>query len=258
MEITFLGTGGGRFNLLTQDRKTGGFRIDSQSASIHVDPGPGALLNSLKMKLSPQTLDALIVTHYHVDHCTDANVFVEGMTDHLFTKKGILIGSAYSIEGDSAGDRGVSKYHSKHVERCAVAEWGKKEEFKTAKGSFSIEYTKTVHDEPTCFGFKLTMDGKTIGYTSDTTYFDELGSLFRGCDLFIPNCLKPKQDQYNEHLTADNVVDILETARPKKTYLNHMGMTLIKTGPKKVARYIAKKSGLHCEAADDFKTIKVE
>ena len=82
MEIVFLGTGGGRFVLVKQLRWTGGFRINSPSANIHVDPGPGALTHSHSLKQDPLKLDAIIVTHYHIDHCSDAAVLIEGMTDY--------------------------------------------------------------------------------------------------------------------------------------------------------------------------------
>ena len=45
MKLTFLGSGGGRFATITQKRMTGGFRIDDiDGMNIHVDPGPGALV----------------------------------------------------------------------------------------------------------------------------------------------------------------------------------------------------------------------
>ena len=72
MEIVFLGTGGGRINLIKQARATGGFRINSANTSIHVDPGPGALITSVKYREDPLKLNAVIVTHAHVDHSNDS------------------------------------------------------------------------------------------------------------------------------------------------------------------------------------------
>jgi hypothetical protein len=47
-EIVFLGTGGGRFSMITQKRRTGGLRVISEKMNVHVDPGPGALIYSLQ------------------------------------------------------------------------------------------------------------------------------------------------------------------------------------------------------------------
>ena len=142
MKLTFLGTGGGRINLVDQIMHTGGFRIDSKSANIHIDPGPGALIHSLNKKLNPKELDAVIVSHYHLDHCSDASVLIEAMTGYTFKKRGIFIGSKFTVEGDSKGDRSVSAYHMNLPEKVYSAEFGERKKFQTEKGSFEIEIIK--------------------------------------------------------------------------------------------------------------------
>ncbi len=112
MEIIFLGTGGGRINLIKQVRGTGGFRVESRSANIHVDPGPGALIHSIKNRLDPLSLDCVIVTHNHVDHVTDAMALIEGMTHYGLKKRGIIIGSRHTILGDESGDKGIPPVES--------------------------------------------------------------------------------------------------------------------------------------------------
>ena len=124
MELIFLGTGGGRINLIKQVRGTGGFRINSKSANIHVDPGPGALIRSIKLKQFPGTLDLIIVTHNHIDHVSDAMVLSEGMTEYGLKKRGILIGSKNVILGSEKSDRGVSLYHQSKVKIVYAAEFG--------------------------------------------------------------------------------------------------------------------------------------
>ncbi|MFZ5501619.1 MAG: MBL fold metallo-hydrolase, partial [Candidatus Micrarchaeota archaeon] len=227
------------------------FRILSRSADIHVDPGPGALVHSVRNRLNPLHLDAIIVTHNHVDHMTDAMAMVEGMTQYGLKKRGIIIGSRHTMEGDESGDRGVSAYHQSKVERAVVAQWGKKESFKTRSGSFTLEPVEVKHEEPTAFGFKLAMDGKTLGYTSDTEYLDSLGKDFSDCDLLIVNCIKPKADKYTGHLTSDEVIDVLKTAKPKMAAITHMGIKMLRLGPGEEARRISEESGVKTIAAKD-------
>jgi len=108
MELVFLGTGGGRINLIKQTRGTGGFRINSNSANIHVDPGPGALVHSVREKQDPLSLDCVLVTHNHIDHSTDAMALIEGMTHYGQKKRGINIGISNTIIGEEAAERGKS------------------------------------------------------------------------------------------------------------------------------------------------------
>jgi phosphoribosyl 1,2-cyclic phosphodiesterase len=255
MEIVFLGTGGGRVNLVQQHRWTGGFRING-SLHIHVDPGPGALIHSIQAKQNPSSLDAIIVTHEHIDHCSDANVLVEAMTHYTLKKRGIIIGSRNSIQGDSKGDMGFTHYHLSKAKEVYSARWGEKKEFKCERGSFEIEILKAVHEEDTCFGFKLKMDGFTIGYTSDTEYFDGLYEQYSGCDWLVVNAMKPLKDEYGGHLSLDRVLGLLKTAKPKMALLTHMGMKMLREGPEKEAARIEKESGVRTLAAKDGMTVK--
>ena len=123
-EIIFLGTGGGRFALTTQKRRTGGIRIISDSVNIHVDPGPGALIYSLEMGLDPQKLDAILVSHSHLDHSNDAGVLIEAMTHGTTQKKGIFAASHSVIDGNDVCDPAVSRYHKNLPEKIVEATAG--------------------------------------------------------------------------------------------------------------------------------------
>ena len=250
MEIIFLGTGGGRFNLLKQIRATGGFRINSKSANIHIDPGPGALLHSLRLGLDLLKLDCVVVSHYHVDHVNDAELLVEAMSNYTKEKGGIIIGSKYTIEGDELGDSGIGIYHQRLAGEICIAKHGEKKKFKTKKGEFEMEFIKAKHDEETAFGFKLWLDGKIIGYTSDTEYFDGIGEQYKNCDYLIVHCLKPEPDKYHGHLTSSDVTKILKTAKPKLAILSHFGMRMLYIADKEATK-IENESGVRTIAAKD-------
>ena len=254
MELVFLGTGGGRVNLIRQIRKTGGFRINSQSANIHVDPGPGALVSSVRLRQDPLTLDAVIVTHSHVDHANDANLMIEGMSRFALETKGIIIASRNCLEGD---DHPITKYHQGHAKEVCVAKYGERRKFTTRKGSFEIEFIEVRHDEPTTFGFKLYMDGRVIGYTSDTNMFEGLGERFTGCDVLIVNCLKPMSDGIPDHLETGDAIRILRTAKPKKGIISHFGLKMIRADPALEAQKIEYESEVETIAAGDGMRIEV-
>jgi ribonuclease BN (tRNA processing enzyme) len=251
MEIVFLGTGGGRVNLIKQARATGGFRINSRSADIHVDPGPGALVHSVRNGQDPLKLDAIVVTHNHTDHVTDAIVMIEGMTSYALKKRGILIGSRRTIEGGDGMERGINSWHQSKVGEVYAAAYDQRRRFETGKGSFEIEPRRMKHEEPTTFGFRLFMDGIVLGYITDTDYIESLGRDFTGCDLLIVNCIKPQADGYRGHLTTSDVIRVLREARPRKCVITHLGMKMLKAGPAREAERITRESGVETIAARD-------
>ena len=99
-EIVFVGTGGGRFAMITQKRRTGGMRVLSERLNVHLDPGPGALIYSLSMGLDPQRLNAVLVSHSHPDHANDAEVLTEAMSHGTREKRGLLAAAHSVLEGN--------------------------------------------------------------------------------------------------------------------------------------------------------------
>jgi phosphoribosyl 1,2-cyclic phosphodiesterase len=257
MEIVFLGTGGGRVNLIKQIRATGGFRINSVSANIHVDPGPGALLQSLRFKQDPIHLDAMIVTHDHTDHIGDARVLIEAMSGFALKKNGILIGSRSVLEGKGGVDRGIGIWHQNLAVSVYEASSKETKKFETKKGSFEIEPFPMKHNDESTFGFKLRMDGKTVGYISDTEFQTTLGEDFSGCDLLLINCIKPEGDKYDGHLTIADVIEIVKKAKPSVCVITHFGLKMLNAGPAKEAQRIESATGVKTIAAKDGQRIVV-
>ncbi len=255
MEIVFLGTGGGRFNLVRQIRRTGGFRING-SLNIHVDPGPGALSSSLQFGQDAGKLDLVIITHSHIDHTNDAGLLVEAFSRYS-QKRGFLIGSKSAIEGDEHGDRGISRYHLGSLEKYWVAQAGRKLELEMRGKGLSLMAAKVKHEDSTGFGFVLGMDGKRVGYTSDTEYFEGIGRQYAGCEVLLANSLKPKEDGVPGHLDTIGTAKLVSEAKPNLAVMTHLGMAMLKAGPEKQAAIVERESGVRTVAAQDGMRIDV-
>ncbi|MCX8175519.1 MAG: MBL fold metallo-hydrolase [Candidatus Micrarchaeota archaeon] len=258
VEIVFLGTGGGRFNLVKQIRRTGGFRLNG-SLSIHVDPGPGALFGCQMFGQDAEKTDVIVVTHNHIDHMNDVNLLIEAMADGWRVKKrGLLVASSSVIEGDEKGDRGVSRFHLERLEKFMMAKPGDRLELEREGRKADFVATKAKHDDESDFGFVISMDGCKVGYTSDTEYFEGLGRQYAGCDVLVANCLKPKEDGIPGHLSSAATVKLASEAKPGLLVLTHLGMSMLKAGPEKEAEAIGKKSGVKTVAARDGMRIDAE
>ena len=60
-KITFLGTGGGRIIIAHQLRATGGVILNLEDTQIHIDPGPGSLVQAKEHNLDPTKTDLVLV-----------------------------------------------------------------------------------------------------------------------------------------------------------------------------------------------------
>ncbi len=242
MRIIFLGTGGGRSNLINQLLWTGGFRIEG-SLRVHVDPGPGALVRSLSLGYSVLNLDGLIVSHFHLDHVSDANVLIEGITQMTRKRRGFVIASEKTIS-----EKAISSYHQKLVSFLKIPD-GKDIEYKSMK----LETIFTRHPGTKGFGFKMYMDGKTIGYTSDTEYFDEMSKFFKNCDVLIANTLKPKRDKWKGHFTIEDAKILFEKTKPKLGIMSHFNIFhhFKNKKPEEYARDLSEELNLNIIAAKD-------
>jgi len=84
-KVIFLGTAGARVMVASQILASGGLWFNLGGTQILFDPGPGTLVRAVKKKLKPTKLDAIILSHRHLDHSADANIMIEAMTCLLYT-----------------------------------------------------------------------------------------------------------------------------------------------------------------------------
>ncbi|RLI33636.1 MBL fold metallo-hydrolase [Candidatus Bathyarchaeota archaeon] len=256
LEIFFLGTGGGRFSIVTQKRRTGGLRIISGRVNLHVDPGPGALVYSIEQHLDPRKITGLLITHVHPDHANDGNVLLEAMTGGALRKHGFLACARSVTRGNEHADPTISRYHRELPEKVVELKAGDR----VSLGGVEVEAVKAVHYDPDTIGFKLRLpEGETLGYTSDTEYFEGVGEAYKGLDALILCTMRPRGAPLKWHMSIDDAVKILEEAKPRQALLTHFGMRMLsQTTPEEEAKYVERVTGIPTQAARDNMRVKVE
>jgi len=250
--IKFLGTAGARFVVMRQFRASGGVWISVGKTNLYIDPGPGALVRCLnsKPKLDPSTLDGILLTHKHLDHSGDVNVMIEAMTEGGFKKRGVLFAPKDALEEDSV----VLKYVQAFVEKIEVL--GENSEFRIGEIRFST--TQKHRHQVETYGLNFGTS-PTISFITDTKFFPELPDLYLGEILVIHVVrLKPIGDDPIEHLSIEDVKNIIRKAKPKLTVLTHFGMTMIQAKPWVVAAELEKELGSKVIAASDGLKLDLE
>ena len=254
LELVFLGTGGGRFATITQKRRTGGIRFLSKSLNMHLDPGPGALIYSLSMGLNPQKIMAVLVSHRHPDHYTNAEILIEAMTRGMLKKRGIVAAPRSVLFGDEEGGPSISKYHQRMPEKVIEVKPG----VVFQVGDTRVIATEARHTDPDTVGFRFeTPDVGDVGYTSDTEFFEGVGKAYEGVRLLLLCVMRPSGKPWKGHMTTDDAIKIVEEASPEMAVATHFGMKMIFDGPYREAKLIEEKTGVPTIAASDGMRMRV-
>ena len=253
-EIVFLGTGGGRFTTITQKRQTGGIRILSNRLNIHLDPGPGALVYSLNAGLNPQKLEAVLISHRHPDHYSDAEILVEAMTRGMLKKRGVVAAPPNILLGNTETGPAISTYHQKMIENLITLKPGVN--FKIAKTK--IVATEAKHTDPETVGFRFEIpEIGPIGYTADTEYFEGIEKEYRGVRVLILSVMRPIGSPWAGHMTPKEAAKIVDTVKPELAIATHFGMKMIFSGPAYEIKTIEETTGVPTVAAFDGMKMRV-
>ncbi|MDF2957964.1 MAG: Phosphoribosyl 1 [Candidatus Alkanophagales archaeon MCA70_species_1] len=247
-QVKFLGTAGARFVMMRQLRSSAGTWLSLGGTNVLIDPGPGTLVRcaTSRPKLNPTTLDAIILSHKHLDHANDVNVMIEAMTEGGFKKRGMLLCPSDAISGD---DPVVMKYLRSYLDEIKVFEEG---------GSYNVGNLKIstpkrhVHGVET-YGLEFSLRGRSeplISFITDTKYFEGLEDVYNGRILVI-NVVRYEMREGVDHLCVKDVEKIIKARQPELAILTHFGMTMLRNKPHEIARKLSERTGANVIAAHD-------
>jgi phosphoribosyl 1,2-cyclic phosphodiesterase len=248
VEVVFLGTGGGRFTTITQKRRTGGIRIISNRLNIHLDPGPGALIYSLEAGLNPQKLNAVLISHRHPDHYTNAEILVEAMTRGMLKKRGTIAAPPNILTGNKENGPAISTYHQQMIQKVTVVKPG----VNFMVGRTKVVATQAMHTDPEAVGFRFEIpEVGAIGYTADTEYFEGIEEQYRGVRVLIVSVMRPLGSPWTGHMTPKEAVRLVDDVKPEMAVATHFGMKMLFSGPSYEVKMIEEKTGVPTVAAFD-------
>ncbi|MDZ7264451.1 MAG: MBL fold metallo-hydrolase [candidate division KSB1 bacterium] len=248
--IKFLGTAGARYVVARQLRSSAGTWYNFDGVNILVDPGPGTLVRcfSSRPPLDPATLQAIVLTHCHIDHSTDMNVLIEAMTDSGHQKGKIVITTAEAIGREPV----IFSYVRDYLGKLELMNAGA--EFEIAPTIRMITPIAHRHTAET-YGLKFQLPWGVVSHIVDTSYFEELAAAYAGSDVLIMNVVRLENKSDREkgilHLTVADADKIIQAVQPKAAIITHFGMTMVRAKPWIVAQKLSETSGVPVIAASD-------
>lgn len=246
--ITFLGTAGARFVVARQLLASGGAWLRLGTTQILLDPGPGSLVQAARGKLDPTKLEAIILSHRHLDHSGDINIMIEAMTDGGTRKHGVVF-----VPGDALNqDPVILSYLQSYPQDIQLL---------TEGGSYVVKDVSFVtpirHRHPVeTYGFIFRTPRHTVSWITDTRYFDDLADHYSG-ELLIINVVRLSPGAPVDHLSLPEAKSIIEGVRPRMAILTHFGMTMWRAKPWELAAGLSEETGVPVLAARDGLTFNL-
>ena len=211
MKLTALGVWGG---YPTRDAGTTSYLLQSEEGfNLLLDAGSRAV-TELEHELSPNDLDATILSHYHEDHIADLGALRQYR--QLQTVKPQIL----PIYGHQENEYEFSKLSLENVSEGIAYDV----ENGTSVGPFDIQFLKTVHPV-ICYAMRIVerATGQVLIYTGDTGYFAELVDFSKDADILLADVyfFKDKVKMPN-HLSSVEAGEIAAQANVKKLVLTHL------------------------------------
>ncbi len=239
--IHFFGTTGNKDIFFKKIRSSGGLYLSVDNTNIIIDPGVNTFykyINAYEDKI-----DGIVLSHIHIDHANDLNIFVELMTEGGEEKKGTLLLPSQAIENQV-----LQPYLKEFPEHVCMIEPRAKYQIKNIEIVSSIEHKHGVET----YGFVIKSKKHHIGLVTDTAYFPKLLDSYKNCDILIMNVPYYLNDKVKpKHLDIPAVEEFMKAIKPQKVILTHFNSNILKANPFLIAENLSKEYGIEVIAAED-------
>lgn len=239
--IHFFGTTGNKDIFFKKIRSAGGLYFHVDDTNLIIDPGVYTFYKYIHTY--QDKIDGIILSHIHIDHSNDLNIFVELMTNGGEEKRGTVLVPNQAIE-----EKVLYSYLKDFPEHLEIVKPNSKYAIKNIEITSSIEHKHGIEN----YGFKIKTKNHLIGLVTDTAYFPELLVSYQNCEILIMNVPYHIQDkQKPKHLDIPATQEFIKAIKPKKVVLTHFNEDILKANPVLLASKLTEKYGIEVIVAED-------
>jgi ribonuclease BN (tRNA processing enzyme) len=206
-------------------RASAAFWLATDGGSLLLDCSADAMHRMAEEDLDWANLDAIWISHLHLDHCGGLASLLFGLKHSPQTQEREKPLKIFGCEGverllkaiDESNDYGLFKQPFP-VEMHEFAGSG---EFSPFEG-IRCETFKTPHTRESLAMRLTNSENKTVVYSADTGVSEELAMFARGADLFVLECSFYENKPVQTHLNLAEAMLIAQMAGPRRLLLTHL------------------------------------
>ena len=222
MKLTVLGSGGSVPHPL---RSSSGYWLETQSGTVLLDCSASVPHRIAQERLDWAGLDAVWISHFHLDHSGGLAAFLHGMRHAPQTrdrKKPLnIFGPAGVRQLIDTFDAASGHRLLKQRFPVEIIEVGDLENFEIVPGIQAVA-SKTPHTSESLGIHIRDADGRTIVYTSDTGFSDVVAAFAQGVDLLLIECSFVRDKTLENHLELAEAMHVIRKSKPKRAVLTHL------------------------------------
>jgi len=196
---------------------TSGYLVTSGESAIALDMGSGCLAQ-LTARVAPEGLTALLLTHWHYDHCADVLPLIFRL--EACAQEPLHV---YAPVDENSLVRKAVQASSKIILHDVVPQT----EFKIPDSGFRITAFPARHPVPAVM-YRVTDGQRTLCYTGDTNTIDGLVTFAQNADLLLADGLFPTAAwaEGKPHLSAAHTAQLAQDAGAKQLVITHLNPTI--------------------------------
>ena len=205
------------------------FHVVGEQVNFLIDCGASSLIGLKHQHVALNDIQAIFITHFHADHFGGIPFFI---LDAQFLSK-------RSQSLTIAGPTGLVHWYERVLETSFPGSSRTKQRFplslvelkpseRTSVAGVHVTPFQAHHGTPggPFFAYRLEAEGRTIAYTGDTEWTDELIGAASHADLFVAEAyFFDKKVRF--HLDLASLLEKLPLIQPRRLLLTHMSEEML-------------------------------
>ena len=218
MRLTVLGSTAGA---PSRTNPASGYLVEHDGISIWMDAGTGTFME-LARRVDPGTLDAVVISHVHVDHCAD----LYGLYGYLaFGPSGDVPVEVFVPPGAAEHLAAFARATEEHVFNVVLDIQEVAPGDDVAVDDVTIRFGEAIHPVPALVT-RIEAGGASLVYSGDTGPGGDLIEMAGNADVLLCEAsISGVRDErtYDYHLTAIEAGEIAARAGVDRLILTHIG-----------------------------------